>query len=581
MIRLIKNIYSHLLKNSEDSEPYMVSVGYILMVFYPGFYFFNSILATPSGYENLGLRLIIGLFGATLVLKKYWPAKLKKFLPIYWHFILVFTLPFFFSFMLLNNQHSTVWHVNGLVGLVLLTFFVDFIAYTILVLLGAGAALILYCSLNKEFFLAHNLIGVIGSYTAPIIYFLIFSNKRTKIESEKLAIVKFSKEELEKIVSEQTKELQHALAVKTRILNNISHEVKTPLHGVWGIVRILADKWQTFTDNERLENVKKVAKNTERLVSYINNILDLSKFSSGKMVFEFKTINIIPLIEEIIDECKDLYVGNKDIEIKLYANTSDTIYIKADQDRLMQVLRNLFANAIRYMEKGKIVAEIKQLSDNIIEVSIADEGIGVPENELKKIFEPFYQSTKTANKAGGTGLGLAICKEIVEAHQGKIWAENNKNKGAKFYCTLPIDSAIQVIPNISVETPVVSQSVNAKPKTILLIDDEEATHDLFKLLIKTYDNCEIVNAYGGKEGLEVLKEKGKEIDIVFLDLMMPDVYGLDVLKEIRTSHQLNVPVILQSGANIEELEKAQTMGISGCLSKPYSQHSILNIIKSL
>jgi two-component system sensor histidine kinase ChiS len=141
-------------------------------------------------------------------------------------------------------------------------------------------------------------------------------------------------------------------------------------------------------------------------------------------------------VKEVIEECKALYLGNKQIEIVHLFNGE--VNITADAERIRQVLRNLFFNAIKFTpDGGKIESDI-MIKDNQVLFSIKDSGVGVPEDELLEIFEAFVQSSKTNTKAGGTGLGLSIAKQIIIAHNGKIWAENNEDKGSKFSFVIPV-----------------------------------------------------------------------------------------------------------------------------------------------
>jgi two-component system sensor histidine kinase ChiS len=242
-----------------------------------------------------------------------------------------------------------------------------------------------------------------------------------------------------KEIQSMKSELEKALAAKTEFLNNMSHEIRTPIQGVTNISAGLEEHWEEFDNSKRRELVAQISINAKRLLSLVGNLLDLSKFSSGKMLMEFRRFDLNHLIEAIIDECNTLYINAKSLEIK-FANDYPAIMI-GDQERIAQVLRNLFINAIKFSNNNGTItvkltkSEITYDDGNMLEsnhFSITDQGIGIPEDELEAIFSPFTQSTRTKTKAGGTGLGLAIAKEIIESHHGRIWAENNPNIGATF-----------------------------------------------------------------------------------------------------------------------------------------------------
>jgi len=386
---------------------------------------------------------------------------------------------------------------------------------------------------------------------------------------------------LEQKVAERTEELEIALKAKTEFLNNMSHEVRTPITGVEGISQGLVDNWDKFNDAERLDFAKKVASNATRLRSLVGNLLDLSKFTAGKMILDFKNMNLNESVHSMIDEVQELYLQNKPISFKF--NESFKASIVADSERISQVMRNLFVNAIKFSPADKdstITASLEKtkLGDkDAILFRLSDEGVGVPENELEAIFDPFTQSTKTKTRAGGTGLGLSICKEIIEAHGGKIWAENNKKVGASFSFIIPAqmdennEHAFGFKP--------------AKPKkekpTILMIDDEDSCLTTMSMILMS-SNYNVIKADGGIKGLEILKEKHEEIDIVLVDLMMPDMYGLDVLKVIKAEKKYSrIPVILQTGTSEQkELDKAKELGSDGYIKKPYIKDSVLLEIAS-
>ena len=534
--------------NSQEALPYFKLFGYILLISFPGFYFLNSFFFEPQAYENFYLRILIGFFGASLIFYKYWPKYIFKWMHLIFYFILLISLPFFFIFMLLSNPTSNIWHINGLIGLVVLSFFVDWISFTILSLLGAFLAWLVI----PNYMFNPILIGVFGSYSAPIIYFIIFSHKK-----------KLAQEKLEQKVQERTIELQKALSAKTEFLNNMSHEVRTPIQGFTTISEGLVEHWQDFDDKKRLSLAKTVASNAQRLASLVTNLLDLSKFTANKMILDIKANNLVDIIEDIIEECKELYLNKKTVKIH-FIKPDSAILAKVDGERIAQVLRNLFANAIKFSkDNGLIIASIIRI-DNKWHFSITDEGVGIPEDELEDIFDPFTQSSRTRSGAGGTGLGLSICKQIITAHNGEIWATNNQDIGASFHFLIPAEEQ--------------EKSSSKTIKNILMIDDEESCLTSMEILLMDGPYT-LFKASNAKECLKILYREAK-IDAILLDLMMPDIYGLDLLKEIRKDHKFaNIPVILQSGTSDEsQISAAMNMGIIAFIKKPYSKQTVIDAL---
>jgi two-component system sensor histidine kinase ChiS len=384
---------------------------------------------------------------------------------------------------------------------------------------------------------------------------------------------------LEEKVQERTAELEKALTAKTEFLNNMSHEVRTPIQGVTAISRGLVEHWQDFNDQQKYEYASQVASNADRLFSLVNNLLDLSKFNAGKMVIDKQLNDLTVITEEIIQECKPLF-NQKKLEVELVKVGENLPLICFDKDRIGQVIRNLIANAIKFTPKGKVIVSIFQRDFTHPDgktikglcLSVKDEGIGIPERELNDIFDVFTQSSRTKTKAGGTGLGLSISSEIINLHNGQIWADNNSDKGSTFFFVLPLEEQICVETNT---TPITKLNAN-----ILVIDDEDACLNSMGLLLHD-TGCKLVKINSGHLGLDYLRKNKGEIDIVLLDLMMPDMYGLNVLTEIRKDAELkDIPVILQSGTHDEtEVAKAFDLGIVGYINKPYKKEKIISTIK--
>jgi signal transduction histidine kinase len=425
--------------NTQEAKPYFIELGWVLIISSPGFYFFNAMIAAPGGYENMPLRLAISICGIFLIFYNYIEKYVKNILPLIFNFILLLSFPFFFIFMLLNNQDQSSWQLVGLIGLVLLSFFVDYISFIILAGIGIGLAFVFAQDSGQA-----NLLGIFGSYSAPIIYLLIFSRKREelrKVKDNYFLKIENLNDHLEVQVKNRTLELEKALRAKTDLLNNVSHEIRTPIQGFTILSEGLVHHWHKLNDNKKLELATEVARNADRLSSLLTNLLDLAKFTADKMTMNFKEVNYIDLINNIIDECKKLYLNNKNIEI-IFFNNSNDITLIADYERLTQVLRNIVSNAIKFSRDNSsiiITLDNKDYNSGVksLHFSIKDSGIGIPEDELEDIFAAFVQSSRTKTGAGGTGLGLNICREIINAHNGKIWASNNQDKGSIFHIVIP------------------------------------------------------------------------------------------------------------------------------------------------
>jgi len=228
--------------------------------------------------------------------------------------------------------------------------------------------------------------------------------------------------------------------LKTEFVSISAHQLRTPLSGIKWTLKMLLDGDLGKISEEQKEFLEKTYKNNERMIRLINDLLNVTRIEEGRFLYDIKNQNIVEMVEEIIVSCKAA-AGRKRIEIELKKINNGIPEVKIDTEKMGIVIQDLVDNAIHYTEPGgKVNVSIEYLKDqNNILILVADNGIGIPKNQQKRIFKRFFRGVSaTKMETVGTGLGLFIAKNIVESHGGKIWFESIENKGTTFYFTIPV-----------------------------------------------------------------------------------------------------------------------------------------------
>lgn len=248
-------------------------------------------------------------------------------------------------------------------------------------------------------------------------------------------------EELEKKVRERTAELEEANRrlvelghVKNGFLDTVSHELRSPLTSIKAYSELLLK--EKMEEGRRLEFLKIIDKEAERLAKLIDDLLDLSKIERGKVVLKFRRIDLGRIIMEVLENVRPA-ADEKGVEMRVSIQ-DEFPKIKADKAKIIQLIRNLLDNAIKFNHKGgRVLIKVLKKKDHI-QVSIKDTGIGIRREDAERIFDRFFQIPQEGVRPRGTGLGLSIAKEIVSQHLGRIWAKSEPGKGTTFYFILPI-----------------------------------------------------------------------------------------------------------------------------------------------
>jgi signal transduction histidine kinase len=237
---------------------------------------------------------------------------------------------------------------------------------------------------------------------------------------------------------------QEANETKSMFLSNMSHELRTPMHAILNYCSLGLKKISPQDDPKTHKYLTNIETSGKRLLSLLNDLLDLSKLEFGKMDFDLtKNNDFTLLINNAVQEVENI-AASRHITIRVVNDNEKTVF-PFDYTRILQVVINLLSNAIKFSPLSGIITihfHKTSIYENEFVCSISDEGVGIPLGEENAIFNAFIQSSKTKTGAGGTGLGLSICQHILQAHKGRIWAQNNSEKGASFYIALPYEQSL-------------------------------------------------------------------------------------------------------------------------------------------
>ena len=374
---------------------------------------------------------------------------------------------------------------------------------------------------------------------------------------------------------EKAAKAEKASQMKSLFLANMSHEIRTPLNAIEGFSRVMVE---TDSQEERLNYMEIIESNNSRLLSLVNEILDLSRVESGEIVIKKNPTDLNNLMKSI----RQLFKFRCPEAVALVWNKNDLpVMMTTDENRLTQVFSNLISNALKHTQKGSISYGYRLINDNQeIQFYVSDTGTGIEPNFIEHIFDTY--ASQDAEHQRGFGLGLALCRIIVEKMGGTIGVKSELGKGSTFTFCLPFSGTIggRPVDSRSVAQNLRTLRVDNVPdakamKTVLVAEDEESNFELVRIVLQK--RYRLLRAHNGIEA--VMMNEEEKPDLILMDIRMPGMNGLDatrIIKEVTP----DIPVIALSAFAFEEnIREAKSAGCDEFLPKPFKVEDLIETIK--
>ncbi len=426
--------------------------------------------------------------------------------------------------------------------------------------------------------------GVVTKLVVILLVYILFVLVLRYIGYRNNRIRKAKEQETEKAHQEEllkaAKKAEAANVAKTEFLQRMSHDIRTPINGIIGMVEV----GDHYSDNieKQADCREKIKGASNTLLELVNEVLDMSKLESGEIVLEEVGFNINKLSDETIVMLEEL-AKERNIQIVEEEKRITHPYLIGSPTHVKRVLMNVLSNAIKYnRDNGFIYVSYKELNSNhsdhtLIEFTCRDTGIGMSKEFQNKIFEPFAQEhIGSRSKYVGTGLGMPIAKSLVEKMGGTLEFTSQEGVGSQFVIRIPfkIDEEHK---NGTVKE---STSVSIEGLSVLLVEDNELNMEIAEFIIEN-EGAIVTCATNGIEAVDIYKKSPGFFDIILMDIMMPEMDGLQATQCIR-SFDHDIPIVaMTANAFMEDKIKAKKAGMNAHLSKPLDKDKLIRVIAKL
>ncbi|HEX8296090.1 MAG TPA: PAS domain-containing protein [Chthoniobacteraceae bacterium] len=432
---------------------------------------------------------------------------------------------------------------------------------------------------------------IIEAAEAPLGVLAAFSARRRKFEQDDVHFLQsvanvltaaIERRRAEENIRQAREQAESANRAKSEFLSRMSHELRTPLNAILGFTQLLELDNPTATQHESVEHISQAGRH---LLSLINEVLDIARIESGRLALTSESLDVHDLIQGVVELIRPL-TGSHQIQTIVAPNHSGRLFVIADQQRLKQVMLNLFSNAVKYNRPhGSVTVSCAPFNHTKVKISVTDTGRGISRERMKRLFLPFERLGAESTNIEGTGIGLALSRGIVTALDGELGAESTEGMGSTFWVVLPrsnepVAPVFLPVPAAPV-APVmpVLQIASPRQQVLLYIEDQDLNLRLVERILQSRSEYRLLTAMLGGLGLELAREHRP--DLILLDLNLPDMSGDEVLKELKRDPDLrDIPVIMVSAdAMGDRIKDIMALGAAGYLTKPYKVAEFLRVIE--
>ena len=360
--------------------------------------------------------------------------------------------------------------------------------------------------------------------------------------------------------------------LKTTFLNNISHEVRTPLNGILGFAELISRK--DLSEKDRKDSLSMLAESSDRLLNTITNYMDISMLTSGTLSVHNKDFYPSQILKGMFNKYSSPCV-KRNLEFKLdVPSQSESISLHSDSELFRKIMSHFLDNALKFTERGSITYGF-QIIEEDLEFFVKDTGIGISSESINNIFERFIKEDRRPFRTSeGSGLGLSIAKGMSDLIGGNISLKSEVGEGSTFFLRIPLKKGSVIIP---ADIPGKYSRKNTRDSQILVAEDDEVNYIYLNALLTHETNHNILHAQNGKEAIELFKAN-PDIILILMDIKMPETDGIEAIRQIRLINP-DVPIIAVTAyAMLGDEEKILAAGCDGYLSKPINRNSLLKTI---